>query len=110
MEETKVTTKVVKQIADKMALANGLLNEVKALLKADNYDVGIYTPMSVNLLLCDLVDLAKVCRKKPEAKASWGDFTVSFSIYGCTFEAPIVSENEVNYYLEKGSVVMKGDK
>ena len=110
MEETKVTTKVVKRIADKMALANGLLNEVKALLKADNYDVGIYTPMSVNLPLCDLVDLAKVCRKKPEVKRYWNDYSASFSIYGCTFEAPIVSESEVNYHLEKGSVIMKGDK
>lgn len=108
--EGKVTTKEVKQIAEKIAVVNTLLTEIKDILQGDNYDAWVRTPFFVDMPLCDLVDLAKVCRKKPEVKRYWNDYSASFSIYGCTFEAPIVNESEVNYHLEKGSVVMKGDK
>ena len=108
--EGKVTTKEIKQIAEKIAVVNTLLTEIKDILQSDNYDAWVRTPFFVDMPLCDLVDLAKVCRKKPEVKRYWNDYSASFSIYGCTFEAPIVSESEVNYHLEKGSVIMKGDK
>ncbi len=109
MGETKVTTKEVKTIADKMFSVNDLLQEVKDILASDNYDAFISIPMSVTMPVADVVELARVCRKKPEAKSFLGDYDISFTIYGCTFKATCFEEKELQYWLENG-VFMKGEK
>lgn len=110
-DETKVTTKEVKAIADKVAIINNMLNEIKSILDADNYDTFLMrTPMTISLPLPDLIDLARVCRKKPEARAYWGDYIVSFSIYGCIFDSSYVQMEELKHWLGTGAVTMKGEK
>ena len=106
----KVTTKQVKAIAEKVGMINALYSDINDILTADNYCPYILTPVDISLPLCDVVELAKVCKKKPEARMSWGTWTVSFTIYGCTFSSSCVRDDELNYCLENGSVRMRGEK
>lgn len=108
--ETKVTTKEVKVIAEKMAIVNSMLADIKKTLTADNYALWMDIPMAVKMELPDLIDLARVCKKKPEARRSWGDYIVSFSIYGCTFTSYAMTEEGIKEWIENGYVRMKGEK